>query len=285
MSYVPNYEHDIFISYARVDNDPLPGAELDKVTGRKRGWVSTLILDGLKKELAKQLGRADSYSLWMDDAGLPGNESVTPFIDKQVKNSATVVFIVSPGYLASPWCRLEFNTFLEQVNTESGRLFMVETQRLDQDEKLPEFEKLRGYQFWRPDQDTGIARTMGIPKPNPDLEPEYYTRLADLAFELAGKLKQLRKEELAKAEVTDEKKLSRTKTLKKSRLESDKASLLKKITSLEKDYETKTQSLQLNLPEANRQAINEQLEQIEAKMEELEAAVEKTNCDLEKLQG
>ena len=140
MSYVPNYEHDIFISYARVDNDPLPGAEVDKVTGRKRGWVSTLILDGLKKELAKQLGRADSYSLWMDDAGLPGNESVTQFIDKQVKNSATVLFIVSPGYLASPWCRLEFNTFLEQMDTESGRLFMVETQRLDQDEKLPEFE-------------------------------------------------------------------------------------------------------------------------------------------------
>jgi hypothetical protein len=27
MSYVPGYDHDFFVSYAKVDNDPVPSAK------------------------------------------------------------------------------------------------------------------------------------------------------------------------------------------------------------------------------------------------------------------
>jgi len=60
--YVPNYQHDIFVSYAHVDNEPFAGAE--------KGWVTTLI-SNLKNELGRQLGRADAYSLWMDYSYIP----------------------------------------------------------------------------------------------------------------------------------------------------------------------------------------------------------------------
>ena len=39
---------DIFISYAHVDDDPLPGIE--------KGWVSTFV-DALRIDLAREFGR------------------------------------------------------------------------------------------------------------------------------------------------------------------------------------------------------------------------------------
>ena len=45
-NYVPNYKNDIFISYAHVDNERLPGADA--------GWVTTLV-SALKKSLAQKV--------------------------------------------------------------------------------------------------------------------------------------------------------------------------------------------------------------------------------------
>lgn len=271
MAYVPSCEHDIFVSYAHVDNAPLAGAE--------RGWVSTLI-DELKKELARLLGRADAFSLWMDHE-LRGNEPVTPDIDDQLKKSATFVFIVSEGYLASHWCRLEFHTFLDQVGEGSGRLFMIEPEGLKPEQKLPEFEELIGYQFWKSDPNTGRARILGIPKPNPDRHPEYYENLTDLAAQLADKLKQLREEELVKED--EGIKLSRLKAAKKSRLESEKISLEAKIKGSYKQHDSISKAIQLRIPDANRQNLKKQLEKLETAIEESEDAVEQINDELEKL--
>jgi hypothetical protein len=56
-TYVPNYQHDVFVSYAPVDDEPLIGAET--------GWITTL-LNGLKVSLNQKLGRRDAFSLWQD---------------------------------------------------------------------------------------------------------------------------------------------------------------------------------------------------------------------------
>ena len=63
--------HDVFVSYAHVDNEALPGAE--------KGWVTNFI-NGLKIHLNKKLGRKENYSLWMDNT-LRGNEAVMPAIN------------------------------------------------------------------------------------------------------------------------------------------------------------------------------------------------------------
>jgi hypothetical protein len=75
-TYLSNYQQDIFVSYAHVDNQPFAGAD--------KGWVTTLIKD-LKNLLARKLGRLDAYSLWLDDE-LRGNTAVTPHTIEQLEN-------------------------------------------------------------------------------------------------------------------------------------------------------------------------------------------------------
>jgi len=170
-------KYDIFVSYAHVDNEPLPGVD--------KGWVTTLI-NGLKILLGQKLGRADAYSLWMDNE-VRGNTAVTPHIIEQIENAATFLLILSRGYLESEWCRLELSLFLAQVGENSGRVFVVKCDELEPPENLSD---LLGYKFWVKD-DTGRTHTLATPKPHPE-EFEYYQKLDDLARELSDKIKFLR---------------------------------------------------------------------------------------------
>ena len=95
--YVPNYQYDVFVSYAHIDDEPLPGAE--------DGWISTFH-SHLVKILAQQLGRSDIFSIWIDHR-LRGNDPVTEEIQTVLKNSATILLFLSKGYLGSSWCRQE----------------------------------------------------------------------------------------------------------------------------------------------------------------------------------
>jgi len=177
--YVPHYQHDIFVSYAHVDDIALEGA--------KKGWVTTLI-NSLKIQLAKKLGSSNAFSLWMDYE-LRGNSAATPETLEHLENSATLVLILSPGYLASSWCHLELNTFLGKMDTHSGCVFVVEHDEVE--ERLPQLSDLRGYRFWLRDE-TGKPRILAIPQPNPN-EREYYNLIEDLGRDLVDKLKQLKK--------------------------------------------------------------------------------------------
>ena len=56
-AFIPGFKHDIFVSYAHIDDEPLAGSD--------EGWVTTLVRK-LKTRLAQRLGRSDAYSLWMD---------------------------------------------------------------------------------------------------------------------------------------------------------------------------------------------------------------------------
>jgi len=270
--YVPNYQHDIFVSYAHVDNVPFAGAE--------KGWVTTFI-SNLKNELGRQLGRADAYSLWMDYE-LRGNEAVTPDIDQQLNNTATLVLIWSRGYLASSWCQLEMNTFLSQPGS-NGRVFVVEHDWLPRDEKPPELQDLLNYPFWLRDSDTGRIRTLGIPKPNPDREPEYYQIVNDLSRDLTDKLNQLRKEALAAEGGNDGSSLS---ARKKARLLTEKARLEAEMAGKLKEHESLNNSLgNPRLPAATQQRLTEKLNQVEADAEQLEAEIKRVDHELAKLNG
>lgn len=182
MAYIPDCEHDIFVSYAHVDNEPLPGVE--------HGWVTTLV-EGLQTKLAMKLGRSDAYSLWMDYQ-LPRHEDVSGQLTEALRRTATLVVILSPGYVASEWCGRERNTFLSLVRerVRSGsRVFVVELARVD--ERPDEFGELIGYRFWVPASADAPVRILGMPRPNPD-DLRYYDRLTELSSELAAELVRLR---------------------------------------------------------------------------------------------
>lgn len=176
--YVGDYDHDIFVSYAHVDDEPFRHGE--------NGWVTTLI-DGLRKRLAQKLGTRDGFELWMDNR-LVGYEPVTPQLLQKVRQSATLVVIWSPAYLASAWCRRERDTFLDIVDERRGRrVFLVEREPLDIGKRPPELTDLNPFRFWVRDREGKAARILGYPQPSYD-DQEYFNRLEDLVSEIVDEL-------------------------------------------------------------------------------------------------
>jgi hypothetical protein len=166
---------DIFVSYASIDNEPLPGID--------NGWVTTLI-KGLENYLRQKLGGANAYSLWMNDK-TPDDTKVPSHVVETIANSATFILILSPSYLNSPRCTLELETFLKNNNPE--QVFIIERDQVELPKTLSNSFR---YQFW--ENDRSVSRTLGMPQPNPT-ELEYYQKLGDLAGKLSEKLKFLEK--------------------------------------------------------------------------------------------
>lgn len=178
------YLHDVFVSYAHVDDDPLPGA-ID-------GWVSVLI-DFLRTRLTQRLGRSDAYSLWTDHETV-GLQPLTPQILDRVQRTALLIVVLSPGYLASNWCRKELNSFLGVVDQiEKGRVLLVEREPVDETDIPRQLKDLKAYRFWVKDRAHRAPRILGTPRPDRN-DPEYYALVNDLSLEIAGELGRLRRQ-------------------------------------------------------------------------------------------
>jgi hypothetical protein len=110
MAYVPGFEHDIFISYAHVDN-----ASADN----EDGWVTRLHAS-LLKLIPQKIGRAENFSIWRD-LKLDGVDDFVETIDVAFRRSALMLTILTPSYLASEWCGKELDGFTAQPHSKFGR--------------------------------------------------------------------------------------------------------------------------------------------------------------------
>src|SRR5215472_1457043 len=177
MAYVPGYDHDVFVSYAHLDNQG-DGA-----------WVTNLVRH-LDTEIGPRLGTKD-LQIWIDRE-LDGNHPLTPEIMQVIRRSATILLIMSPSYIASEWCARERNAFLGFARdcVSEGRIFIVHCRDVDRQFQPPEFADLIGFRFWTRDNDAGgVIRPLGLT----DLkEPAYFGGVINLADKLAQKLKEIR---------------------------------------------------------------------------------------------
>jgi hypothetical protein len=147
------YDYDIFISYAHVDDLPLPGAT--------HGWVTTFSTC-IKTKLAQKLGRNDAYSLWMDHE-LRGGQPITPYILEKVRRSAILFVILSPGYIESSWCRRELDTFHGLIAEGQPRhVFIIELDQIDKAELPAALADLKRSRFWAQDGNPGSPRTLAL---------------------------------------------------------------------------------------------------------------------------
>ncbi len=179
-TFVPGHKHDIFVSYAHIDNKPAHGV--------KEGWVTTLI-QGLKTELARRLGQ-ENFSLWIDHK-LAGNVPITSEIMENLRDSATLIVVLSQGYLASTWCQQEKGDFLRAVQERCrahSRVFVIE---VDESERPPEFGNLRGYRFFKQLPGKRYPQVLGWPEPRLE-DQEYYDMINELSYELADELRRLK---------------------------------------------------------------------------------------------
>lgn len=180
MAFVAGYEHDVFISYAHIDNEPAAGAH--------QGWV-TLLCRELRKNLAVKLG-AKALDVWMDPRLSP-NVPLDDELRNSLERSAVLLIVLSPAYQGSEWCGKERQTFLDLVKNRPcgvSSIFVVEKDRVS--ELPPKFAELGiGVRFWKEDaDDPEITHTFGWPEP--DKDDPYWDMLVKLATKLEKHLRQ-----------------------------------------------------------------------------------------------
>jgi hypothetical protein len=181
MGFVRPDQDDLFVSYASVDDQPMPGVDM--------GWV-TALLGSLKRGLARKFGPADGFSMRWDDELANSARSVAE-LKARVRGSAALVVILSEGYLASAWRKGELAESLgEEVRQREGgaRLFVVEYDKVERPEDLKE---LLGARFWAHDPSTDRTRPLGFPRPDP-ADRRYWDRVWDLCHDIADALKRQR---------------------------------------------------------------------------------------------
>ena len=152
MSYLQDFQYDIFISYAHVD---------DAAPGRRLGWVARFE-EWLKFALGKKFGRPDVIKIWRDTRDLGGNEKFDISIYESERRSALFLALASPGYLhPESYCLKELRWFSESAHRDRYGLVVAESRsrifnvRLDDIEpaKWPEaFQGNSGYQFYEIDR-------------------------------------------------------------------------------------------------------------------------------------
>jgi hypothetical protein len=180
MAFIPGYEHDVFVSYAHVDDEPFIAAAVG--LERATGWVSALVRH-LRNELAQKIGRSDASSVWFDSSNLRGNHKLIDEIAARAERSASFVAILSPGYVASQWCQDEARLFTHLCGGDPGRrLFVIDKAPLDDEPGPPAFAGRRAYRFWYKDR-AEQPRTLAVPQPHPD-EIDYFRQIEDIARDL-----------------------------------------------------------------------------------------------------
>jgi hypothetical protein len=150
-----NFEYDIFISYAHID-DLSP-------TGEEEGWI-----DLLHKRLSVLLAQSLGYELkiWRDGHNLQGNDELDGAIGTGVTRSLLLVPVISPRYVQSDWCNREMEAFHAGEPPPSAaapgfrrRVFKVIKTPLPEHLKKLEprhISNLVGYEFYGKDDASGL---------------------------------------------------------------------------------------------------------------------------------
>jgi hypothetical protein len=176
-AFLPEVTHDIFVSYAHVDNlPPWPGS-------KAQGWVDRF--DGqLQTVLWQKLGKC--ADVWIDRTKLKRADEISPTISSAVDGSALFLVLISNRYLISESCQQEVEWIQQRVDRSGVRVFPVLLYNIPNDERPSICRNMPGFAFYR----DGPGHSQPI---DPVKQPGPFTRALDkLADELVDHLKKLR---------------------------------------------------------------------------------------------
>jgi hypothetical protein len=193
MSFLPEFEDDIFISYAHIDDRPL--------TEGQKGWISNFH-QALETRLAQLL--VPEPGVWRD-LKLRGNDDFAEKLVSQLPKIAVLVSVISPRYIGSEWCIREMREFYrvskERRVAEQSRgiriddkscIFKVVKTPVSSENQPPEIQGLLGYEFYQVEKQTGRPRELN-PEVDPDTTRSYWRKLDDLAYDIHQLLESLKK--------------------------------------------------------------------------------------------
>lgn len=175
---VVQFDDDIFISYAHLDNQPLiKDAE---------GWVSQFH-HSLSVRVGQLLGKESS--VWRDPK-IQGNDFFDETIVERIKRVALLVSILTPRYVRSDWCTRELIEFCEASEKTGGlrvldktKIFKVLKTPVPFEEHPEQVQNCVGYEFFKTDPGTGKVRELSY-ELGGETEREYWVKLDDLAQDL-----------------------------------------------------------------------------------------------------
>ena len=190
MAYVSDFEHDIFISYALVDDEKLPGVDA--------GWVSTFVTT-LESRLSVAIGRLGRLKPWWDRSQLRENQPLDKQIQQALERTACLVVVLSPGFMESPWCPKELEAFriaIEKQGRADSRIFVVDLGKVTEQQRRKSFSNYKPFDFWKVDERKN-RRILGFPAPNAKDHPEFYDAVEDLATKLKEEFDEITKARLS----------------------------------------------------------------------------------------
>jgi hypothetical protein len=196
MGLVNGYNNDVFISYSHIDNEPFGDSG--------SGWVDIF---------HKQLQNCINYRhgrricIWRDKR-LTGGEVFSAEIEQQLRSSAILVSIISPGYLQSKWCNRELSSFTRAAE-ERGELRVGNLQRvvkvlrwpIERSALPPVLDEVLGREFYRVDPASEQSRDLLL-DPSKDAELVFRARVDDVAGDLSRLLTAMSKTAPAPPDVT-----------------------------------------------------------------------------------
>jgi hypothetical protein len=179
------YEGDAFISYAHIDNVGL--------TDDDKGWIANLHR-ALETKVAQRLGRRLRV---FRDPKLAGNDVFGETLIDEIRRAATLVSVLSPGYVRSEWCLRELDAFCKAAEEGAGlsvqdkaRIFKVLKTPVPLHQHPAPLQPLLGYEFFTVDPDTGRVRELDEIF-GEDAERDFWLKLGDLAHDMCELLQLL----------------------------------------------------------------------------------------------
>ncbi len=178
--------HDVFISYAHIDNESMVKGE--------QGWVDQFhyALEVRLKQLLHKKAR-----IWRDPE-LEGNRIFDEALTNRIQTTPVLLSIFSPNYFQSEWCQQELQKFLETFPfEETGRIgelakvFKVIKTPVPRETHPEPLQKLLGYEFFDIEPSTNRHREYSQDK-REDSSLKYWAKLDDLAQDICNVLKMMK---------------------------------------------------------------------------------------------
>jgi TIR domain len=187
MSYLrPEFEYDVFISYAHNDDQPVLGEK----------WVTELDNE-LRTLVLEYLGQEPAF--WRDP-DIRNNEDYREKIAARLAKTATLLTVVSESFFERPWCQLELEEFCRNAESRLGlrvgekvRIFKVFKSEINRQTFPKHFEGTERYVFYGkvPDEsDKGIHTYR--PSFGGQQRRLYYFALDELAKDIVATLRLIR---------------------------------------------------------------------------------------------
>jgi hypothetical protein len=189
MGYTPEFEEDVFISYATHDDDLYAQETV--------GWVSRLHKD-LAHRIRSYLG--SEIRFWRDSE-IRNNDDFTVKILGRLPKTATFLSVLSPSSLNSVWCNREVDAFAGHaeknigilVDEDKSRIFKVEKIPVEIKALPPAMQGTKTYRFFEPHPAQPNRMRELRPLLGEEYSRRYFEQMDELARDIATMLMDIAK--------------------------------------------------------------------------------------------